>query len=157
MPGKVPASALVGGLYPRRGNQMKKFVQGLWSRIKPAAGWLWRKSPSLNTVQGYVDTTGSWLFWIAVLASFVAGVATFLAVLALSILPYVTLTHCLYAAPVAAIVVSFLVYGVASRPSDVADKASWIVWLTNHSVRLVSYLIARFRKRKTTPSSSNTP
>lgn len=136
---------------------MKKFLQNLWQRTCQSFFWLQRKSPSLEKVQGYVDTTGSWLFWIAVLASLVAGAFTFVAVLSLAILPYITLTHCLYAAPVAACVVAFLVYGAASRPADIADKASWIVWLTKHSVRLSNYVIARFRKQKTTPSSSNTP
>lgn len=138
---------------------MKKFASALWLRVCQSSGWLYRKSPSLDTVQQYVDTTSGWLSWIAILSSLLAGGVTFLAVLALAILPYVTITHCLYVGPVLACIVAFLVYGMASRPSGVVDKASWIVWLTNHSVRLVQYLITKFRKQTPPPSQppSSTP
>ncbi|MBY0359433.1 MAG: hypothetical protein K2W82_15630 [Candidatus Obscuribacterales bacterium] len=106
-------------------------------------GGLRQRAPSLEQVQSYADTSAKWLSRAALLLAFIASFIVFCLVTLLAVLPYITITHTLCAAPIVALVTAVFVYSLASRPADVADKTSRGLWLTRTAISLAKRLAVK--------------
>jgi hypothetical protein len=126
------ASNLKQTVNSKKGSRMKAF----FAAMRRLAAWVWGKTPSLEKAQAHTDTWSGRLGWIAIILALTAGLGVFCLVMLLALLPYITVTHTLWAGLALGIAAGCFAYFLANKPAEMVGTASRALWWTRLLVRL---------------------
>lgn len=90
----------------------------------------------LDDLSKKVDKVSNKLFKIAATLALIAALLVFCLVQVFAIFPVITLVHTAWAGLALGVIAGGVVYFFASTPMDVADTASWALWLAKIVVRM---------------------